>query len=371
MAAYRTDDESDGRVSPSSQQEYENYEDSEYENSIDIVSSDHQDRMSPEAYAAVSRRDRYEEIAGQNSDVEVTAFQSKKFSIDNILGINKSHDKDSVVRYDTSTKARCLEDINAVEKVNNVSERLSMSGLPIPLPSYDTSSFITPPSSFPGSGTPTSILDMLHSNRLNASLSTVEMDQFHTSRGFQGLPRLQAPLVPTAATANSLFYGNWFGASGKPPHQLIGLQAPKPAGRRSRKPGLDRKPRQAYSAKQLERLETEFKVDKYLSVSKRMELSKALNLTEVQIKTWFQNRRTKWKKQLTSRLKMAQRQGLFPAHYFNPSSQPYSALFAPYYVGPLGCMFGNQPLENGLTSSGAASIVNGKVLTSAGSPDSS
>lgn len=98
------------------------------------------------------------------------------------------------------------------------------TGLPIHLPSYDTSSFITPPSSFPGSGTPTSILDMLHSNRLNTSLSTAEMDQFHSSRGFQGLPRLQAPLVPTAATANSLFYGNWFGASGKPPHQLIGLQ---------------------------------------------------------------------------------------------------------------------------------------------------
>lgn len=36
--------------------------------------------------------------------------------------------------------------------------------------------------------------------------------------------------------------------------------APKPVGRRSRKPGMDRKPRQAYSAKQLERLETEFKV---------------------------------------------------------------------------------------------------------------
>lgn len=36
--------------------------------------------------------------------------------------------------------------------------------------------------------------------------------------------------------------------------------APKLSGRRSRKPGIDRKPRQAYSAKQLERLEAEFKV---------------------------------------------------------------------------------------------------------------
>lgn len=70
---------------------------------------------------------------------------------------------------------------------------------------------------------------------------------------------------------------------------------PKLLGKRSRKPGIDRKPRQAYSVKQLEKLENEFKQDKYLSVSKRMELSKTLNLTEVQIKTWFQNRRTKWK----------------------------------------------------------------------------
>lgn len=123
------------------------------------------------------------------------------------------------------------------------------------------------------------------------------------------------------------------------------ISAPKPSSMRSRKPGLDRKPRQAYSAKQLERLESEFKIDKYLSVSKRMELSKALNLTEVQIKTWFQNRRTKWKKQLTTRLKMAQRQGLFPPHYFAPSAQQYSALFAPYYA-PLGCVFGVPTLED-------------------------
>lgn len=127
---------------------------------------------------------------------------------------------------------------------------------------------------------------------------------------------------------------------------LIFILGPKPSNRRSRKPGLDRKPRQAYSAKQLEKLETEFKIDKYLSVSKRMELSKALNLTEVQIKTWFQNRRTKWKKQLTTRLKMAQRQGLFTSHYFAPSPQPpYSTLFTPYY-SPLGCVFGVPTMDD-------------------------
>ncbi|KAF7386646.1 homeobox protein MSH-C-like [Vespula maculifrons] len=141
----------------------------------------------------------------------------------------------------------------------------------------------------------------------------------------------------TSLASASLLYSSWFAQS--KPGQLFGLQAPKPNGRRSRKPGIDRKPRQAYSAKQLERLEAEFKIDKYLSVSKRMELSKSLNLTEVQIKTWFQNRRTKWKKQLTSRLKIAQRQGLFPPTYFPPNQYP----LLPYYAAPL--MFGNPSLD--------------------------
>lgn len=121
---------------------------------------------------------------------------------------------------------------------------------------------------------------------------------------------------------------------------------PKPSAKRSRKPGVDRKPRQAYSARQLERLETEFKQDKYLSVSKRMELSKTLNLTEVQIKTWFQNRRTKWKKQLTSRLKIAQRQGIYTSHYlaaggFSGANAHYP-LFASYYPNSL-CMLAATP----------------------------
>lgn len=127
---------------------------------------------------------------------------------------------------------------------------------------------------------------------------------------------------------------------------LISLStAPKPSGKRSRKPGVDRKPRQAYSAKQLEKLESEFKQDKYLSVSKRMDLSKSLNLTEVQIKTWFQNRRTKWKKQLTSRLKIAQRQGIYTSHYLTNSFGAHYPIFSPYYPNPL-CMMNASSLQD-------------------------
>ncbi|XP_041372164.1 homeobox protein vab-15-like [Gigantopelta aegis] len=86
------------------------------------------------------------------------------------------------------------------------------------------------------------------------------------------------------------------------------------AARRQRRVNIDRKPRQAYSSTQLERLELEFKADRYLSVNKRMELSKALSLTETQIKTWFQNRRTKWKKQVTAQMK---RDGFFSASVWN------------------------------------------------------
>ncbi|XP_063989796.1 homeobox protein MSH-C-like [Diachasmimorpha longicaudata] len=161
----------------------------------------------------------------------------------------------------------------------------------------------------------------------------------------EGLPESPGYSAASLASA-SLLYGSWFTQS--KPGQLFGLQAPKPSGRRSRKPGVDRKPRQAYSAKQLERLESEFKMDKYLSVSKRMELSKTLSLTEVQIKTWFQNRRTKWKKQLTSRLKIAQRQGLFPSAYFSPATYP----LLPYYAGPLifGAPTGDEPMSASLMS---------------------
>ena len=61
-----------------------------------------------------------------------------------------------------------------------------------------------------------------------------------------------------------------------------------------------RKLRTVFTEKQLEGLESKFAEKKYLSVPDRMELASRLELSETQVKTWFQNRRMKCKKQQTS-----------------------------------------------------------------------
>ena len=55
--------------------------------------------------------------------------------------------------------------------------------------------------------------------------------------------------------------------------------------------------RTVFTEKQLEGLELKFNEKKYLSVPDRMELANRLELSETQVKTWFQNRRMKCKKQ--------------------------------------------------------------------------
>ena len=52
-----------------------------------------------------------------------------------------------------------------------------------------------------------------------------------------------------------------------------------------------RKARTAFSDHQLQTLENNFERQKYLSVQDRMELAAKLNLTDTQVKTWYQNRR--------------------------------------------------------------------------------
>ena len=58
-----------------------------------------------------------------------------------------------------------------------------------------------------------------------------------------------------------------------------------------------KKPRTSFTPDQIQILEYAFHEKRYLSHTERMVLAAELRLTDCQIKTWFQNRRMKMKRQ--------------------------------------------------------------------------
>ena len=58
----------------------------------------------------------------------------------------------------------------------------------------------------------------------------------------------------------------------------------------------NRRKRTAFTNEQLMELEAEFQLKKYLSLVERSQIAQTLNLSEIQVKIWWQNRRAKWKR---------------------------------------------------------------------------
>ncbi|NWV24623.1 VEX1 protein, partial [Origma solitaria] len=100
------------------------------------------------------------------------------------------------------------------------------------------------------------------------------------SRPGQGAPRLNSPCVPA------------------------GTAGPREAAERS-SPGHDAgavgsaagRSRTKFSAAQLQELERSFREQRYIGAGEKRRLAAVLNLSQSQIKTWFQNRRMKFKRQ--------------------------------------------------------------------------
>ncbi|XP_022257954.1 barH-like 1 homeobox protein [Limulus polyphemus] len=117
---------------------------------------------------------------------------------------------------------------------------------------------------------------------------------------------------------------------------------------KSKKP---RKARTAFTDHQLRTLEKSFERQKYLSVQERMELASKLNLTDTQVKTWYQNRRTKWKRQTMMGLELLPSDGAAFSR-FPQLWSPTPSLLWPYsysnYLSTISTL-------SGLTSSSMAS----------------
>ncbi|XP_056432137.1 homeobox protein HMX1-like [Gadus chalcogrammus] len=74
-----------------------------------------------------------------------------------------------------------------------------------------------------------------------------------------------------------------------------------------------KKTRTVFSRTQVFQLESTFDRKRYLSSSERASLAATLQLTETQVKIWFQNRRNKWKRQLAADMEAGGHAGEIPA----------------------------------------------------------
>ncbi|XP_035747730.1 homeobox protein BarH-like 2 [Egretta garzetta] len=139
----------------------------------------------------------------------------------------------------------------------------------------------------------------------NSCYSTLESD-------FQGSPSLRAyplisvitrqpsvvpHLVPAATSSRVLPAQPSSGTSSSEvaaseTHASSESEAEQPTPR-LKKP---RRSRTIFTELQLMGLEKKFQKQKYLSTPDRLDLAQSLGLTQLQVKTWYQNRRMKWKK---------------------------------------------------------------------------
>ncbi|MBN3272922.1 VENT1 protein, partial [Polyodon spathula] len=84
--------------------------------------------------------------------------------------------------------------------------------------------------------------------------------------------------------------------------------------------GSHRKMRTKFTSDQIYKLENTFSKNKYLGTSERLKVAAKLHLSETQVKTWFQNRRMKLKREMQDLRPDFLNPALMPQMMFQPVS---------------------------------------------------
>uniref|UniRef100_A0A8C9U1Y8 NK6 homeobox 3 n=1 Tax=Scleropages formosus TaxID=113540 RepID=A0A8C9U1Y8_SCLFO len=149
------------------------------------------------------------------------------------------------------------------------------------------------------SGTPHGISDILSRSVIGAPSSTLLSSYPPVGVGLAGSCSLAGLGFKSRLGCLAMDWHPVLGVS--PPLPGLGSGSPRPhSGHLGDVAGRKKHTRPTFSGHQIFALEKTFEQTKYLAGPERARLAYSLGMTESQVKVWFQNRRTKWRKKSAS-----------------------------------------------------------------------